>query len=354
VEDASRRNPNQRNRTAIVVPVLSLALIFNSALAQTPCPEYYPRHVLVRFQPAATAAAQQDAHAAAGAQVLEDFGDTVDGLQLVEVGELQQQAAIAIYNANPNVIYAEPDWYLYADIDPPNDPDFNPPIQRLWALENVGQELQEGFAIPCNAPEHPSGCSCPDPGTAGADIRARQAWDIWQGGESFRVAVLDTGVAYDHCDLKDNMWTNPCEDLDHDGVVDGSDRCFETPQIPNGDFDCQDSPCPCENPPCLGNGYIDDIVGYDFYANPNDPDPKDEPPFMGHGTSVAGIIAAQGNNAIGLVGVNWNARIVALRIGHVAGGGDVLHCGSAAFVSALFKAIRYCIKNDIRVTNRDT
>jgi subtilisin family serine protease len=301
---------------------------------------------LVRFQPATIAAAQQNAHAAAGALViLADFDDTVDGLQLVQVVPGQEQAAVASYQNDASVQYAEPDWALDLDTDPPNDPDFNFPLQKLWGLQNIGQQLQSGTAVACPCPQPPNGClpagaciqtpngclpaergdqcsGCDDDGTPGADIRARPAWDIWQGGADFRIAVLDTGVDYNHCDLQENIWTNLAE-------LNG---------MPAHDDDA--------------NGYNDDVHGYDFLDNDSDPIegllPDEQ--AVGHGTSVAGIIAARGNNGIGLVGVNWRAKIVALRIGAVPGGGDVLNCNSA-FVSALFKAIRYCIKNDIRVMN---
>ena len=114
-----------------------------------------------------------------------------------------------------------------------------------------------------------------DPGTPGADIRAEGAWDLTTGDAAFRIAVLDTGVDYNHPDLAANIWTNPGE-------------------IPGNGIDDD------------GNGWIDDLHGYDF-AN-DDGDPLDD---HSHGTHVAGILGAVGNNGSGVAGVNWQCQIVA-------------------------------------------
>jgi len=108
-------------------------------------------------------------------------------------------------------------------------------------------------------------------------IGAPIAWDVSQGSKEVVVAVLDTGILYTHEDLAANMWRNPGE-------------------IPaNGSDDD-------------GNGYVDDVYGIDT-AN-NDSDPLDD---EGHGTHVAGTIGAVGNNTLGVVGVNWNVSIMALK-----------------------------------------
>ncbi len=123
-------------------------------------------------------------------------------------------------------------------------------------------------------------------GVEGADIRASQAWEIAVGGEIV-VAVIDSGVDYRHPDLAPNIWRN-------DGEVPG-----------NGADDD-------------GNGYVDDLRGWDF-AN-GDPDPDDD---LGHGTHCAGIIAAAGNNGIGVAGVCWRARIVPLKFLGAYGQGTI-------------------------------
>lgn len=105
------------------------------------------------------------------------------------------------------------------------------------------------------------------------------AWTVGTGGNDVVVAVIDTGIDRSHPDLAANIWVNPGE-------------------IPGNGTDDD------------GNGFVDDVSGWDFGADDNDP--SDE---AGHGTHVAGIIGAEGNNAFGVVGVNWRVRIISLRIG---------------------------------------
>ena len=125
----------------------------------------------------------------------------------------------------------------------PNDPSFG----QTWGLNNTGQTSGQA-------------------GVADADIDAPEAWDLTTGSRSIVVGVIDTGVDYTHPDLAANIWTNPGE-IAGNGIDDD------------------------------GNGFVDDVHGYDF-AN-NDGDPMDD---NGHGTHVAGTIAAVGNNGIGVAG----------------------------------------------------
>jgi len=167
----------------------------------------------------------------------------------------------------PEVVYAEPN-YLYCAETFPSDPSFS----SLWGLHNTGQIG----------------------GTADADIDAPEAWDINTGSSSIVVAVIDTGIDYNHVDLSGNMWKNASELLGLAGVDDDN------------------------------NGYIDDIYGIDAFNN--DGDPYDD---NGHGTHCAGTIGAKGNNGIGVVGANWNVQIMALKFLSASGVGptsDALEC----------------------------
>ncbi len=115
-----------------------------------------------------------------------------------------------------------------------------------------------------------------------AKIGAPEAWERNVGSSDVVLAVIDTGADYGHGDLAGNMWRNPGE-TEGNGVDDD------------------------------GNGFRDDIHGYDFAASGsggNDSDPMD---IEGHGTHVAGIMAAVGDNAAGVCGVSWRARIMVLK-----------------------------------------
>jgi subtilisin family serine protease len=152
--------------------------------------------------------------------------------------------------ASGTVEYAEPDFVVELAATQPNDP----LLPEMWALENRGQTF----------------------GVVDADIDAPEAWDTSTGDPSVVVAVIDTGVDYTHEDLAANMWMNPGE------VRDGVDND--------------------------GNGYVDDIHGINAISGSGDP--FDD---AGHGTHVAGTIAAVADNGIGIAGVAPNVRIMALK-----------------------------------------
>ena len=192
-------------------------------------------------------------------------------LQLeLEPGQSLEEA-VAAYGSDPDIEYAELN-YIVKITASPNDPLY--PIQ--WALNNTGQMYPE------------SGRYNEPPGTPDSDIDAPEAWDIYTGSSDVVIAVVDTGADYTHRDLDDNMWVNQAELGGQAGVDDD------------------------------GNGYIDDIYGYNFIYDNSDP--KDD---HGHGTHCAGIIAAEGDNGLDIAGVCWNARIMALKFLNSQGGGNI-------------------------------
>ena len=115
-------------------------------------------------------------------------------------------------------------------------------------------------------------------------IGAPSAWDLSTGSSDIVVADIDTGMRYTHEDLAANAWKN-------------------TGEIPNDNIDND------------GNGFIDDYYGWDFFYN--DSNPFDD--AGGHGTHTAGTIGAVGNNGVGVVGVNWNVKIMPVKIYSPAG-----------------------------------
>jgi len=186
----------------------------------------------------------------AGAKVEREYDHIVSGLAVVKLpGDLSFFDAIVRFNSSGNVVYAEPNYRIKL-CAVPNDPNF--PDQ--WALNNTGQLG----------------------GVIDADIDANDAWDIATGDPNIIVAVLDTGIDYDHPDLAANMWINPGEDHAPFGVVGPED------------FDGINDD---GNVDSYGLPLIDDIYGYDFAGasgfNPFDGD-SDPIDYDLHGTHVAG------------------------------------------------------------------
>jgi subtilisin family serine protease len=185
------------------------------------------------------------------------------------------QEAINLLNLQPEIMSVGLN-YVVKTTALPNDPRFD----ELWGLNNTGQAG----------------------GTPDADIDAPEAWDINTGDGSIIVGVIDTGVDYTHPDLVNNIWTNPGE-IAGNGIDDD------------------------------GNGYIDDYYGWDFAYDDNDP-----MDVFGHGTHVAGTIAAEGNNGIGVTGVNWDAQIMPIKFLNDDGSGSTFDAIQAVEYATLMGA----------------
>jgi hypothetical protein len=145
-------------------------------------------------------------------------------------------------------------------------------------------------------------------------IQADKVWDKAANGKDVVVAVIDAGINIDHPDLRNKIWKNPYE------ILDGKDND--------------------------GNGYIDDINGWDFVDNTNNPRPRVDMEWnaagVHHGTLVAGIIAAEMNNNIASVGVASHAKIMPLRVLNSIGVGDT---------KAVADAIDYAVRNKAKIIN---
>ncbi len=184
-----------------------------------------------------------------------------DGMRVLELpaGETSAQA-VARLMATGRYEFVEPVGLHKAATTTPNDPNFG----RQWALMNTGTNN----------------------GIVGADIKATAAWDVRTDASNVIVAIIDTGVKLDHPDLAANLWRNSRE-------IAGNGR----------DDD--------------GDGYVDDVFGINAIANNGNP--SDD---AGHGTHVAGIIGAIGNNGVGVAGIAWRVQIMALKFLRASGGGD--------------------------------
>lgn len=177
--------------------------------------------------------------------------------------------AIARYERRPEIRSVEQN-RVVVPLDVPTDPMF----EDQWALHNTGQShpITDYGLSPAD-----SSSGRPD-----ADVDAVEAWDTTTGGTGPVIAVIDTGVDIDHPDLLNSLWINDAERSGVDGIDDD------------------------------GNGYLDDIHGWDFMnddANPSPPNTLDG----SHGTHVAGIAAAARNDGVGISGVCPGCRIMALR-----------------------------------------
>jgi subtilisin family serine protease len=187
------------------------------------------------------------------------------------------------YRDDPDVEYAELN-YKVSLCRNPNDTLYH----LQWPLNNTGQDYPASGRY--NSP----------PGTPDSDIDAPEAWNYTTGDSEIVVAVVDTGVDYNHRDLWTNMWVNQAELNGTAGIDDD------------------------------GNGYVDDIYGYDFING--DSDPKDD---NGHGTHCSGIIAAEGNNGADITGICWDASIMALKFLNSSGSGS-----NADAVEAFYYAVQ--------------
>src|SRR5439155_17240965 len=198
---------------------------------------------------------------------------------LVRSKNLTTAQLIATLRQDPAIQIVEPSFLRRPYGTVPNDTLF----PQLWGLRNSCQSVNGSTGVP------------------GADIKFLQGWSLARPSTNQIVlARSDSGFIYTHPDLTANMWTNPGETAGN-GLDDDS------------------------------NGYTDDFYGYDFGEGDSDPNTTDE-----HGTHVAGTIAATGNNFSGVIGVDYQAKIMALKVGQDSD-------PETFSDSAIIEAIDYCV-----------
>jgi hypothetical protein len=225
-------------------------------------------------------------------------------LSFDEAADMESLAAL--FEATGKVEYAEPD-YLMRLHRTPNDPSFG----SQWTMSRCDVE---------------------------------EAWDLLPAvvpdNDDMIIAIIDSGVDWNHPDLISRIWVNPGEDLDSNGVVPSGSTPGEADERNGVDDD--------------SNGYIDDFYGWDWVTgvagcHPNEDcnDPDNNPmDFDGHGTHCAGIAAAATDNAIGVASIAWNARIMCLRAGYHAADGNGYVVQTAAA-----NAINYAVANGAKLIN---
>jgi len=237
---------------------------------------YRPGELLVRFTPKPDARQRTISEcntvlASIGGGTVKHSYKLVSGLTLVKLPEnLSVENALVTFKNVNGILYAEPNYKIYFDSTFPDDTRFD----ELWGMHNT---------------------------------------DIATDSDVI-VAVIDSGIDYEHPDLASNIWVNPGE-------------------IPDNGLDDDN------------NDYIDDIYGWNFGNRGDPPGPGPDPmDIRGHGTHVAGTIGAVGNNEEGVVGVCWNVKMMALNI-------DIVPLDWDAFCSAAIEAIDYAVDNGAGVLN---
>ena len=270
--------PSQRYRPIPAAPLvlfLAVALVlplgtFGQESKAGPAPQnkpFAPGELLVKFKTATRAQAYEFDRERFKIKALKRLGERgVHRIKLAQ--EMSVEEAQNFFRQDPEVEYAEPNYYRYL-ARTPDDPSY--PSQ--WGLPIIS---------------------------------APAAWDHSINCTATVVAVIDSGADYEHPDLAANIWTHPAE-IAGDGI----------------DND--------------GNGYIDDTLGWDFIFDNGMPIDAD-----GHGTHVAGIIAAVGNNSRGVTGVCWNAGIMVLRAFDAVGIGTV---------ADVIEAMQYARLNGAKIIN---
>ena len=264
---------------ALLLTVVAVPL---TARAQS-IPEHVPNQLIVQLRASARAADALAVRGSVNATVVHRF-KFIDA-ELWQIDGISVADAITSLGRDSRVDFVEPNYIVH--------------------IEQVAGDKQVVNAVIPNDTRFPDQWGLYNTGQAGgipdADIDATEAWDVTTGG-SVLVGLIGTGVDYNHVELANSIFSNPNE-------IAGN----------NIDDDL--------------NGYIDDVRGWDFFNNDNNP--IDD---HGHTTHCAGIMAAAGNNGVGVAGVSWSARIIPLKFLGSTGSGNIANGIKALEYAAMMGA----------------
>lgn len=245
---------------------------------------YHPKEVIVKFRKNSGNSLKSYIANSFSAKIT-DFQISDDGLSIISIRDGSSvKEAILEFSEHPDVEFVQPN-YIYTASIVPNDPLFS----NQWGFRNIGQTIASA-SYETNNP----------PGNAGNDMSLSEAWENFEKTcNQITIAVLDSGINYNHQDL--NSW-NSTECISEKGISFGA----------------------CS-------------YGWDFIENNGDP-----MDFNGHGTHVAGIIGAKGNNGLGGTGVCWGAQIMAVR---------VLDENGIGSTASVVKGIQFAVRNGAKILN---